>query len=87
MGLSGIRKVVCGVMIGVFPLSMWAADSAPAAAPAMLYAKGTAWINGSTVPRTSAVFPGDLSEPDRLDCEHQRCRLKRCNYGGFTGKV
>lgn len=60
MGLSGIRKVLCSVMIGVFPLSMWAADSAPAAAPAMLYAKGTAWINGSTVPRTSAVFPGDL---------------------------
>ena len=26
----------------------------------MLYAKGTAWINGSAVPRTSAVFPGDL---------------------------
>lgn len=26
----------------------------------MLYAKGTAWLNGSTVPRTSAVFPGDL---------------------------
>ena len=26
----------------------------------MLYAKGTAWINGSTVPRSSAIFPGDL---------------------------
>ena len=26
----------------------------------MLYAKGTAWINGGAVPRTSAVFPGDL---------------------------
>ena len=27
---------------------------------AMLYAKRTAWLNGSAVPRTSAVFPGDL---------------------------
>jgi hypothetical protein len=43
-------------MISVVPVSFWAADSGPA----MLYAKGTAWINGATVPRTSAVFPGDL---------------------------
>ena len=43
-------------MIAVVPVSLWAADSSPA----MLYAKGTAWINGSTVPRTSAVFPGDM---------------------------
>jgi hypothetical protein len=56
MNSSPIRKVVCGMMIAALPLSMWAADSAPA----MLYAKGTAWINGSTVPRTSAIFPGDL---------------------------
>ena len=26
----------------------------------MLYARGAAWINGGAVPRTSAVFPGDL---------------------------
>jgi len=40
----------------VVPVSLWAADSSPA----MLYSKGTAWINGSTVPHTSTVFPGDL---------------------------
>jgi hypothetical protein len=56
MSSSRIRKIACRIMIAAVPVSMWAADSAPA----MLYAKGTAWINGSTVPRTSAVFPGDL---------------------------
>ncbi len=43
-------------MIAAVPVSLWAADSSAA----MLYARGTAWINGSTVPRSSAVFPGDL---------------------------
>ena len=33
-----------------------AADSAAA----ILYANGTAWINGATVPKSSAVFAGDL---------------------------
>jgi hypothetical protein len=35
---------------------MFAADSGAA----MLYAKGTAWLNGGSVPKTSAIFPGDL---------------------------
>jgi hypothetical protein len=56
MSCSRIRQIACGIMIVVVPASMWAADSAPA----MLYAKGAAWINGSTVPKTSAIFPGDL---------------------------
>lgn len=56
MSLSRARDAACWIMILVVPGSIWAADSGPA----MLYAKGTAWINGSTVPRTSAVFPGDL---------------------------
>ena len=56
MGCSRFRKIACRIMIFVVPVSLWAADSDPA----MLFAKGTAWINGSTVPRTSAVFPGDL---------------------------
>ena len=38
------------------PVSLWAADSGAA----MLYAKGATWINGAAVPRTSAIFPGDL---------------------------
>jgi hypothetical protein len=35
---------------------MWAADSGPA----MLYINGTAWINGASVPKSSAVFSADL---------------------------
>ncbi len=56
MSCSSLRNLACWTMVAVLPASLWAADSSPA----MLYAKGTAWINGSTVPRTSAVFPGDL---------------------------
>jgi len=56
MSLTRACTIACWIMSLVVPVSLWAADSGPA----MLYAKGTAWINGSTVPRTSAVFPGDL---------------------------
>ncbi|HEX3352457.1 MAG: hypothetical protein ACRD3H_19610 [Terriglobales bacterium] len=56
MSLSRARAVACWIMILVVPFSLWAADSGPA----MLYARGAAWINGGSVPRTSAVFPGDL---------------------------
>lgn len=56
MSVSGLRNVACWTMIAVVPASLWAADSSPA----MLYARGAAWINGGAVPRTSAVFPGDL---------------------------
>lgn len=51
-----LYKVLCCLMIVVFPGSLFAADSNAA----MLYAKGTAWLNGSTIPRSSAIFPGDL---------------------------
>src|SRR5207249_9819006 len=51
-----LRKLLCLIMIAVLPGALLAADSAGA----MLYAKGTAWLNGSTVPRSSADFPGDL---------------------------
>jgi hypothetical protein len=50
------RYVLCWVVFALFPMSLLAADSGAA----MLYAKGTAWLNGSTVPNSSAVFPGDL---------------------------
>lgn len=56
MGVPGLRNIACWMMIAVVPVSLSAADSSPA----MLYARGTAWINGGAVPRTSAVFPGDL---------------------------
>src|SRR6059058_5716412 len=53
---SRLRNIFCWVLIGLLPAWLLAADSGAA----MLYAKGTAWINGSSVPRSSAVFPGDL---------------------------
>jgi hypothetical protein len=56
MSVSGLRPIACWIMIAAVPVSLWAADSSPA----MLYARGAAWINGGAVPRTSAVFPGDL---------------------------
>lgn len=56
MSISRLRNIACWSMVAVVPASLWAADSSPA----MLYSKGTAWINGSTVPRSSAVFPGDM---------------------------
>jgi hypothetical protein len=56
MSVSGLRNLACWILTAVVPVSLWAADSSPA----MLYARGAAWINGGAVPRTSAVFPGDL---------------------------
>ena len=56
MSVSGLRNIACWILVAVVPVSLWAADSSPA----MLYARGTTWINGSAVPRTSAVFPGDV---------------------------
>jgi hypothetical protein len=58
MSVATLRNTFCWILIliVIVPASVFAADSGAA----MLYAKGTAWLNGSTVPRTSAVFPGDL---------------------------
>ena len=58
------RKSLCWMMIAIFPSSLLAAD----AGAAMLYAKGEAWVNGSTVPRSSAIFPGDMvqTKPDSV---------------------
>jgi hypothetical protein len=51
-----LRNIACWSLISAVPVSLWAADSGAA----MLYAKGATWINGAAVPRTSAIFPGDL---------------------------
>jgi hypothetical protein len=56
MGMSAFRKMVSCVLLLIFPGSMWAADSGAA----MLYANGAAWLNGSHVPSSSAIFAGDL---------------------------
>lgn len=51
-----LRNVLCWTMLTIFPLSLLAAN--PGAA--MLYSKGSAWLNGGAVPTSSAIFPGDL---------------------------
>ena len=51
-----VRNAICWVMLALFPLSLSAADTNAA----MLYAKGTTWVNGGAVTDSSAVFPGDL---------------------------
>src|ERR1700683_3738140 len=56
MGMSAFRKMVSCVLLWMFPVSLLAADSGAA----MLYANGAAWLNGSHVPNSSAIFAGDL---------------------------
>lgn len=56
MNANRLRQALCWMLVAGFPASLFAAD----AMPAMLYAKGEAWINGASVPKSSAVFPGDL---------------------------
>jgi hypothetical protein len=64
MHASRLRDVFCWMLLAVTPAWLLGADSGAA----MLYAKGTAWINGASVPRSSAVFPGDLvqTKPDAV---------------------
>jgi len=66
MGVPMLRYVICWVLIVLTPASMVAADVESGAA--MVYGKGTVWLNGSPLPRSSAVFPGDLiqTEPESL---------------------
>ena len=57
MGKSVFRGMVSCVLLVLFPGSLFAADSNAA----MLYTNGSAWINGTHVPRSSsAIFFGDL---------------------------
>ena len=49
-------KILSFMMVVIFPAALFAADQ-PAA---MLYSHGTAWLNGNTIARSSAVFSGDL---------------------------
>jgi hypothetical protein len=48
--------MVSCVLLLIVPASLFAADSGAA----MLYANGAAWLNGSHVPNSSAIFSGDM---------------------------
>jgi hypothetical protein len=62
MSVTALRAGLSIVLAMLLPGQLLAADSASA----MLYANGTAWVNGSTVPKSAAVFVGDLvqTRPD-----------------------
>ncbi len=66
MSVSMLRHVICWILISVTPAAMFAADADSGAA--MLYGKGTVWLNGKPLPRSSAVFPGDLiqTQPESI---------------------
>jgi hypothetical protein len=62
MVISALRGMVCCVLLVLFPVSLFAADSNAA----MLYINGSAWVNGAHVPRpSSAIFSGDLLQTRR----------------------
>jgi hypothetical protein len=50
------RGVLSWLLITVMASPAFAADSAAA----MMYTNGTAWINGENIPKSSAIFVGDL---------------------------
>jgi len=57
MSQSAFRSAVCFLLLIVFPAQMMLAGET---ASAMLYTNGAAWLNGSEVPKSAAVFSGDL---------------------------
>jgi hypothetical protein len=61
--MSHTLRSALGMLLAMLvPAQLLAADSASA----MLYANGSAWINGSVVPKSAAVFAGDMvqTRPD-----------------------
>ena len=52
------RGILTWLLIMLMGTPSFAADSAAA----MLYTNGTAWINGGTIPKSSAICAGDLVE-------------------------
>jgi hypothetical protein len=58
MSVSKLRFFLCWALALLFPLSLIAAD----AAPAILRSTGGVWVNGSEVSGTTSIFPGDLIE-------------------------
>src|ERR1700689_1280014 len=57
MSQSAFRSAVCCFLAVVFPAQVMLAGET---ASAMLYTNGAAWLNGSDVPKSAAVFSGDL---------------------------
>jgi len=56
MAKSALTSAMCCFLAVTFPLQMFGGETASA----MLYTIGSAWVNGSEVPKTVAMFAGDL---------------------------
>jgi hypothetical protein len=56
MSSSAFRSIVCSLLAFLFPAQMMGEETASA----MLYTAGSAWLNGTQVPKSAAVFSGDL---------------------------
>src|ERR1700676_1100336 len=63
MSQSAFPSAVCCLLLILFPAHMMLAGET---ASAMLYTNGAAWLNGSEVPKSAAVFSGDMlqTRPD-----------------------
>jgi hypothetical protein len=63
MSQSRLRSAVCCLLTILFPAQVMLAGET---ASAMLYTNGAAWLNGSEVPKSAAVFTGDMlqTRPD-----------------------
>src|ERR1700688_2386005 len=57
MSESVFRSAICCLLAIVFPAQALLAGETAAA---MLYTNGAAWLNGAEVPKSAAVFAGDL---------------------------
>jgi hypothetical protein len=57
MSQSAFRSAVCCFLSILFPVQVMLAGET---ASAMLYTNGAAWLNGSDVPKSAAVFSGDM---------------------------
>jgi hypothetical protein len=68
MSVSMPRHVICWIMIAVTPVPLIAAGGNSGGAMLFGRGKGTVWLNGRPLPRSSAVFPGDLiqTQPESL---------------------
>jgi hypothetical protein len=56
MSRSALQSLVCCLLSVLVPAQLLAGELASA----MLYTNGKAWLNGSEVPKSGAVFSGDL---------------------------
>jgi hypothetical protein len=56
MGMAAFPKLVSCVLLLILPASLFGADQPSAT----LYSHGAALLNGNSIPRSSAIFSGDL---------------------------